>query len=115
LLKALIALDALFQGKGSRGLFATLGQQLVVSEKLCAAGYARDSLRIVREGHAALVRVEWDARENDEWHARGDDYAALRAAVAVLEAQLLTAPRLEILAAELEMTRALMRPRAKLG
>jgi hypothetical protein len=112
LLKAFIALDALAQGKGSRGLFAILGQQLVVSENLCAAGYAKESLRTVREAHAALVRVEWDARANDEWHAKGDDYVALRAAVAVLEAQLLMAPRLEILAAELAMTRTLMRPPA---
>ncbi|KWU26394.1 hypothetical protein AS149_25740 [Burkholderia cenocepacia] len=111
LLKALIALDALQQGKGTRGLFTVLGRQLVVSENLCAAGYLQDMRKTVRQAHAALVRVDWDARPNDEWRASGEDYEALRAAVLVFDEQLLLAPREEILAAELQMNHALARPR----
>jgi hypothetical protein len=92
-LRALIALDAFHRGKGSAGLLALMGRHLVVSENLCQAGYAPDSLRTVREAHASLVRVDWDAQSGQGWKAEGVDYEALRRAFAVYDEQLRTAPR----------------------
>jgi hypothetical protein len=67
LLKAFSTLDALHRGKGNQGVFAVLGQQLIVSERLCLAGYQQDELGTVRQAHAAMVRVDWDARSSGQW------------------------------------------------
>ena len=57
----------------------------------------------VREGHAALVRVDMKSEETGRWEAKDGDYAALRAAVEVYGAQLRLAPRAEIRKAQLDM------------
>ncbi|MEX3983986.1 hypothetical protein AB4Y45_33915 [Paraburkholderia sp. EG287A] len=103
LLRAYIALDALHRGKGTKGLFITFGQQLVIAERLCVAGYEKDQLRALREAHAALVRVDWDARPSNEWKAAGEDYEALRVALQVYEAQLRVVPRSEVRIAQMAM------------
>jgi hypothetical protein len=93
LLRVYIALDALQRGKGSNSLFLSLGQHLVIAEQLCRAGFEPDALTTLRRAHAALVRVDWDARSTGEWKADVDEYEALREAILVYEVQLRRAPR----------------------
>ena len=112
LLRAYIALDTLHRGKATRGLFTALGQHLVVAECLCAAGYEKDKLRPLREAHAALVRVDWDARSTNELKAAGEDYEALRTALHLYEVQLRVAPRSEVRLAQLAMMRMIGSPKA---
>ena len=102
-LKALVALDALHRGNGTSSLLASLGHNLIVSECLCVAGYEKERMPAVREGHAALVRVDMKSEETGRWEAKDGDYAALRAAVEVYGAQLRLAPRAEIRKAQLDM------------
>jgi hypothetical protein len=103
ILRALVALDAFQRGKGSSGLLSLMGRHLVVCENLCQAGYAADSLRTVREAHASLVRVDWDAQSEKVWKAEGVDYEALRSAFAVYDEQLRSAPRNVVQHAQLLM------------
>jgi hypothetical protein len=102
-LRAYIALDAFYRGKGSAGLLALIGRHLVVSENLCQAGYGADGLRTVREAHASLVRVDWDAQSGQEWRASGVDYEALRSAFVVYDEQLRIAPRNVVQHAQIQM------------
>ncbi|MPW23031.1 hypothetical protein GCT13_41215 [Paraburkholderia sp. CNPSo 3157] len=105
MLKAFSTLDALHRGKGNRGVFAVLGQQLIVSERLCLAGYQQDELDTVRHAHAAMVRVDWDARDTGQWKIADTDYEAVRAALAVYEHQLTVVPRPLVVKALLESAR----------
>ena len=102
-LKTLVALDALHRGNGTSALLSNLGNNLIVSEGLCVAGYEKERMTAVREGHAALVRVDMKSAETGRWEAEGSDYAALRAAVEVYGAQLRVAPRAEVRKAQLDM------------
>ncbi|WP_157641823.1 hypothetical protein [Burkholderia ubonensis] len=109
LLRALIALDSLHRGNGTPELVTALGHNLIVSENLCAAGYEKDKLKAVREGHAALVRVDLAAQESKRWQAATGDYESLRDAVQVYDKQLRTAPRAEVRQAQLAMVDVLVR------
>jgi hypothetical protein len=102
-LRALVALDAFHRGKGSIGLLALLGRHLVVCENLCESGFETENLRAVREAHAALVRVDWDAQNSAEWKAAGVDYEALREALAIYDRQLQRAPRGVVQRAQISM------------
>jgi hypothetical protein len=102
-LRALVALDAFHRGKGSIGLLALLGRHLVVCENLCEAGFEKESLRAVREAHAALVRVDWDAQNSAEWKAAGVDYEALREALSIYDRQLQHTPRSIVQHAQISM------------
>jgi hypothetical protein len=102
-LRALVALDAFHRGKGSIGLLALLGRHLVVCENLCEAGFEPERLRDVREAHAALVRLDWDAQNSAEWKATGVDYEALREALAIYDRQLHLAPRGVVQQAQISM------------
>jgi hypothetical protein len=102
-LRALVALDAFHRGKGTIGLLALLGRHLVVCENLCEAGFEKESLRTVREAHAALVRVDWDAQNSAEWKAAGVDYEALREALSIYDRQLQRAPRGVVQQAQISM------------
>lgn len=103
LLKAFVALDALYREKGTRGAFTVLGQQLVISERLCAAGYEAQHLRTVREAHAAMVRVDHDSHTNGVWKIAREEYAAVCDALGVYEKQLFSAPRETVVEATLAM------------
>jgi hypothetical protein len=105
LLKAYTTLDALHRGKGTRMVFAALGQQMIICDELCTAGFASDSRRVVREAHAALVRADWDARSSEVWSLAGEDYEAVCAAMQVYETQLRTASPNEARQAEMGMLR----------
>lgn len=102
-LRAFVALDAFHRGKGSAGLLALMGRHLVVCENLCLAGYEPDSLRTVREAHASLVRIDWDAQSEKVWKAEGVDYDALRKAFVVYDDQLRIAPRNVVQHAQIQM------------
>lgn len=93
LLRAFITLDALHRGKGSRGVFAVLGQQLVICERLCIEGYLAHELRTVRHAHAAMINSDVDARSSGQWILSGTDYEAVCAALDVFGRQLDIAPR----------------------
>lgn len=105
LLKAFAALDAMHKGKGTRGVFASIGQQLIICDELCTAGFEKDERKTVREAHAALVRADWDARSTGVWSLTDTDYEAVRQAVLVYETQLRIAPHVDVLEAELRMVR----------
>ncbi|WP_152979218.1 hypothetical protein [Caballeronia cordobensis] len=100
-LKSWIALDALHRGRGSSNLLTSLCQQLLLSEELCLAGYQKARLSSVREAHAALVRLDWDAKSGIDWKAVGTDYDALRDALFVYDEQLRSAPRTRVRRAQL--------------
>ncbi|KVP75089.1 hypothetical protein WJ93_06650 [Burkholderia ubonensis] len=108
-LKALVALDALYRGNGTSELLTVLGQNLIVSETLCGAGYVKEGLKAVREGHAALVRVDLEAKEKNQWQAAGRDYECLRDALQVYGTQLGAAPRAEVRKAQIAMVEVLTR------
>ena len=101
LLKSLIALDALHRGHATTNLLTLLGQQLLISEELCLAGYERAHLKSVRDAHAVLVKVDGDAVSKHHWKAVGAEYEALREALAVYDVQLRRAPRAQVRDAQL--------------
>jgi hypothetical protein len=105
LLKAFSALDAMQKGKATRAVFATLGQQLIICDELCTAGFAKEQSKTVREAHAALVCADWDARSTGVWKLTDEDYEAVRSAVLVYENQLSSAPHLNVREAEQRMLR----------
>lgn len=105
LLKAYAALDAMFHGKGTQALFASLGQQMITCDELCTAGFVKEARKVVLEAHAALVRSDWDARSSDVWALAGEDYEAVRLAMAVYELQMRITPQADLLQAELRMMR----------
>ncbi|MDR5747836.1 hypothetical protein QCE73_32105 [Caballeronia sp. LZ029] len=100
-LKSWIALDALYRGRGTGTLLTLLCQQLLVSEELCIAGFQKARLASIREAHAALVRLDGDAKSNIDCEATGADYESLRDALVVYDAQLRSAPRLLVRDAQL--------------
>ncbi|WP_143749288.1 hypothetical protein [Caballeronia arvi] len=100
-LKSWIALDALHRGCGTSSLLTLLCQQLLISEELCFAGYQTARLASVREARAALVRLDWDAKSRIDWKAAGSDYEALRDALLVYDAQLQSAPGVQVRDAQL--------------
>ncbi|WP_434717070.1 hypothetical protein P5X00_36805 [Paraburkholderia sp. A2RO-4L] len=100
LLKAYVALDALHRGSATPGLLTILGQHFLVAERLCVMGYLTAALRAIREGHAALVRVDLAAEGGPTRHAARDDYLILCRAVSVYEQQLRQASHRAVLDAE---------------
>ena len=109
LLNSLIALDALHRGKATKGLLTLLGQQLLMSEALCLAGYEQACLQPVREGHAALVSVDWEAASKSAPCATGAEYQALREALIIYDVQLQSAPRADVEDAQLATLSRLVR------
>ena len=103
LLKPYVALDALYRGKGSSGVVTMLGQHLIMSEQLCLAGFEQAQLAPVRQGHAALVRIDGHAKAGGAWIAEGQDYEALRHALQVYERQLRVAPSMQVRTAQTVM------------
>ena len=115
LLQPYVALDVLFRGKGSPGVVTILGQHLIISEQLCRAGFEAARLGPIRQGHAALVRIDGQAKEDGSWSAEGRDYEALRDALQVYDRQLSCAPAAEIRMAHTAMSNMLNSRRQKLA
>ena len=145
LLQPYVALDVLCRGKGSSGIITILGQHLIISEQLCRAGFepaqlgpirqghaalvridgqAKEDGRAgfepaqlgpIRQGHAALVRIDGQAKEDGSWIAAGNDYEALRDALQVYDRQLTNAPATEIRMAHTAMSEMLNSRRQKLA
>jgi hypothetical protein len=109
LLKSYVALDALHRGAATPGLLTVLGQQFLIAERLCLLGYMTDALRGIREGHAALVRVDLAAEGGPTRHATDEDYLILCRAVAIFEQQLRRAPHRTVLDAELQALELLLK------
>ncbi|MDR5784404.1 hypothetical protein QCE63_33825 [Caballeronia sp. LZ065] len=72
-------------------MLTLLAQQLLISEELCVAGYERARLESVREGLAALVRVDVRVTSNSHCILAGADYEVLREALVIYDVQLRTA------------------------
>jgi len=115
LLQPYVALDVLCRGKGSSGVVTILGQHLIISEQLCRAGFERTQLGPIRQGHAALVRIDGQAKEGGSWRAEGQDYEALRDALQVYDRQLSSAAAAEIRMAQSAMSEMLNSRRQKLA
>ncbi|WP_126223336.1 hypothetical protein [Burkholderia ambifaria] len=115
LLQPYVALDVLCRGKGSSGIITILGQHLIISEQLCRAGFEPAQLGPIRQGHAALVRIDGQAKEDGSWIAAGNDYEALRDALQVYDRQLSNAPATEIRMAHTAMSEMLNSRRQKLA
>lgn len=115
LLQPYVALDVLCRGKGSSGIVTILGQHLIISEQLCRAGFEHAQLGPIRQGHAALVRIDGQAKEDGSWIAEGLEYEALRDALQVYDRQLRLAPATEIRMAHAAMTEMLNSRRQKLA
>ncbi|WP_345815714.1 hypothetical protein AAGS40_15755 [Paraburkholderia sp. PREW-6R] len=109
LLQCYAALDALRHGHGSRDLHMTLSRHLLVSQELARLGLGEEWLADIESAHAAMV--ELDAREHDhtEWRLDDSEYARLRTALGILDAQLSAASLSEIASAEARMIEGLMR------
>lgn len=104
LLRAFIALDALKRGQGTAGLFVELAQLFVVSEKLCSRGYLAEEYPACKAGIDAILRIDKDSGSAVEgWTANDTDYAQLRAAVELLDRQLLVASKEDYRIAEAMM------------
>lgn len=103
LLQPYVALDVLYRGRGSSGVVTILGQHLILSEQLCLAGFEQAQLARVRQGHAALVRIDGQAKAGGAWIAEGQDYETLRHALQVYERQLCVAPPAEVRIAQATM------------
>ncbi|RQR65435.1 hypothetical protein DIE18_03000 [Burkholderia sp. Bp9125] len=115
LLQPYVALDVLCRGKGTSGVVTILGQHLIISEQLCRAGFERAQLGPIRQGHAALVRIDGQAKENGSWRAEGQNYEALRDALLVYDRQLSNAPATEVRMAHTAMSAMLDSRRQKLA
>lgn len=115
LLQPYVALDVLYRGKGTSGVVTILGQHLIISEQLCRAGFEQAQLGPVRQGHAALVRIDGQAKEDGTWVAAGPDYEALRDALQVYDRQLRMAPATDIRMAHTAMANMLNSRRQKLA
>lgn len=98
-----VDLDVLYRGRGSSGVVTILGQHLIISRQLCLAGFEQAQLARVRQGHAALVRIDGQAKAGGAWIADGQDYEALRNALQVYERQLCVAPPAEVQIAQATM------------
>lgn len=55
----------------------------------------------MREPHAALVKLDWDAASMDRWQATEAEYVTLRDALVVYDDQLGSAPRAQVRDAQL--------------
>ncbi|WP_157696306.1 hypothetical protein [Caballeronia temeraria] len=100
MLRSWIALDALHRGAATANQLTLLAQQLLISEELCLSGYQKSRLQSVRKAHAALVQLDWNTQPNSDCKAPAIEYEALREALVVYDAQLRSAPRAQVRAAE---------------
>lgn len=103
LLKSYIAFDALQRGCVTMGLLAHLGEQLLVSQNLCKAGFLKDNEPAVRAAQEALVDVDDAARDSGPICATEGQLRALREALRILDFQLTTALRGDVLQAEMRV------------
>ncbi|WP_238212880.1 hypothetical protein [Caballeronia novacaledonica] len=78
-----------------------LGQQLLIAEELCLAGYAKEQLPSVRRAHAALVQLDWTATPQSDSKAEQAEYEPLREALIIYDVQLRSAPRAQVREAQL--------------
>jgi hypothetical protein len=109
LLQSYCALDAFRRGHGSRDLFMQLGRHLLVAEELCRLGYASDALPCIEAAHEAMVTLDAGELAHRGWDLREDQYARLRAALAVFDTQLAAASLDAIAHAEARMVAGLLR------
>ncbi|MGF6607676.1 hypothetical protein OKW45_002576 [Paraburkholderia sp. WSM4175] len=109
LLQAYAALDAFRRGHGARILHATLSRHLLVSQELVHAGLGADARADIESAHAAMVRLDVRERQTGRWSLEDDDYARLRAALAIFDRQLSAASLSELASAEAKMIEGLMR------
>lgn len=113
LLQCYTALDAFRRGHGSRDLFATLSQHVLVAEELCRLGLASDQLADIESAHAAMVHLNAAEHHDDSWMFGNSEYFPVCAALAVLDAQLSIASLEEIAKAEARVVKGLIRAEQK--